>query len=103
MIIMSIDLGNARTGVAVSDKNEIFAFGKGIIKERNNDRLVEKLAEKATELCAEMLVIGLPKNMDGSLGFRAEECTATAEKIKENGLYLLGEIYYNNCNSIIQL
>ena len=83
MIIMSVDLGNARTGVAVSDKSETFAFEKGIIKERNNDRLVQKLTEKAAELGAEMLVIGLPKNMDGSLGFRAEECTATAEKIKE--------------------
>ena len=45
--------------------------------------MVQKLTEKAAELGAEMLVIGLPKNMDGSLGFRAEECTATAEKIKE--------------------
>ncbi len=83
MIIMSVDLGNARTGVAVSDKSETFAFEKGIIKERNNDRLVQKLTEKAAELGAEMLVIGLPKNMDGSLGFRAEECTATAKKIEE--------------------
>ncbi len=83
MIIMSVDLGNARTGVAVSDKSETFAFEKGVIKERNNYRLVQKLSEKAAELGAEMLVIGLPKNMDGSLGFRAEECTATAEKIKE--------------------
>ncbi len=83
MIIMSVDLGNARTGIAVSDKSEAFAFEKGVIKERNNDRLVQKITERAAELGAEMLVIGLPKNMDGSLGFRAEECTATAEKIKE--------------------
>lgn len=82
MIIMSIDLGDARTGVAVSDKGEGFAFPKTVIFERNKERLVEKIAALVTECGAEMLVVGLPKNMDGSLGWRAQECTETAEKIK---------------------
>ena len=81
MIIMSVDLGKARTGIAVSDKNESFAFPKQVITEYNEEKLVAKIAAAAKELGAELIVAGLPKNMDGSEGFRAEECRATAEKI----------------------
>lgn len=83
MIIMSVDLGKARTGVAVSDKNEGFAFPNTVITEYNEDRLIDKLWEKAKELKAELIVVGYPKNMDGSEGFRAKECAEVAEKLKE--------------------
>ena len=83
MIIMSVDLGKARTGVAVSDKNEGFAFPNTVITEYNEDRLIDKLWEKAQELKAELIVVGYPKNMDGSEGFRAKECAEVAEKLKE--------------------
>lgn len=90
MKIMAIDLGKARTGIAVSDANESFAFPHGVITEYNEERLVKKLAEKAKELSAELIVAGLPKNMDGSEGFRAEECRATAQKVaQETGLELI--------------
>ena len=82
MIIMSVDLGKARTGIAVSDKNEGFAFPKTVINEYNTEKLVKKIADWAKELEAEQIVVGLPKNMDGSLGWRAEECSDIAEKIK---------------------
>jgi putative Holliday junction resolvase len=80
---MSVDLGKARTGIAISDKNESFAFPKTVITEYNTARLVEKISLLSKEYEAEMIVVGLPKNMDGSLGFRAEECSIIAEKIKE--------------------
>ncbi len=83
MIIMSVDLGKARTGIAVSDKGEGFAFPKTVINEYNTEKLVTKITEWARELGAEEIVVGLPKNMDGTLGWRAEECTEIAEKIKE--------------------
>ena len=83
MIIMSVDLGNARTGIAVSDSGESFAFPKKVITEYNKEKLVEKICMAAEEYSAELIVVGLPKNMDGSLGWRAEECRDTAEKIKE--------------------
>ena len=73
MIIMSVDVGTARTGVALSDKDEGFAFPKGVITEYNRERLIERLAQKAKELGAEMIVVGLPRNMDGSEGVRAEK------------------------------
>ncbi len=82
MIIMSVDLGKARTGIAVSDKGEGFAFPKTVINEYNTEKLVQKIADWAKELSAEEIVVGLPKNMDGTLGWRAEECTEIAEKIK---------------------
>ena len=83
MIIMSVDFGKARTGVAVSDAGESFAFPKCVITEYNEEKLCTKICEKANELSAELIVVGLPKNMDGSLGFRAQECTAVAEKIEK--------------------
>ena len=83
MIIMSVDLGKARTGIAVSDNGESFAFPKTVITEYNNEKLIEKICNCANEYSAELIVVGLPKNMDGSLGWRAEECSETAKKIKE--------------------
>ncbi len=83
MIIMSVDLGKARTGIAVSDSGESFAFPKTVITEYNEEKLVNKICAAAKEYGAELIVAGLPKNMDGSEGFRAEECRATAGKIGE--------------------
>lgn len=82
MIIMSVDLGKARTGLAVSDPGGTFAFPKEVITEYNTDRLVEKVCAKAQEFSAERIVVGYPKNMDGTLGERAMECAAIAEQIK---------------------
>ena len=82
MIIMSVDLGKARTGIAVSDATNQFAFPKEVITEYNTERLVEKVCDKAKEFSAERIVVGYPKNMDGSLGERAQECAAIAEQIK---------------------
>lgn len=82
MIIMSVDLGKARTGIAVSDSGESFAFPKGVITEYNTERLVLRLCDKAKELGAGLIVAGLPKNMDGSSGERARECTEIAQMIE---------------------
>ncbi len=81
MIIMSVDLGKARTGIAISDSGESFAFPKTVITESNTERLVKKVAALAGEYGAELIVVGYPKNMNGSLGSRAEECKDIAEKI----------------------
>lgn len=83
MIIMSVDLGKARTGIAVSDPSGQFAFPKDVITEYNTDRLIEKICTKAQEYQAQRIVVGYPKNMDGTLGERAQECAAIAEQIKK--------------------
>lgn len=83
MIIMSVDLGTARTGIAVSDKSEGFAFPRCVIFEYNREKLIDKILNEAKGCQAEKIVVGLPKNMDGSLGFKAKECTEIADIIKE--------------------
>lgn len=83
MIIMSVDYGDVRTGIAVCDKNEILASPVTVITERDADVLIEKILPLAAERKAEAFVVGLPKNMDGSEGFRAQACKEFAEKLRE--------------------
>lgn len=83
MIILAVDLGKARTGIAVSDNGESFAFPKTVITEYNTQKLIEKIAAAVKEAGAELIVVGKPKNMDGSEGDRARECAEIAEKIQE--------------------
>ena len=74
MIIMSVDYGDVRSGVAVCDKNEILASPVTVITEKDADVLIEKIMYLANERNVQMFVVGLPKNMDGSEGFRAQAC-----------------------------
>ncbi len=83
MIIMAIDLGKARTGLAVCDKSEILASPIGTIQEKDDEKLILKIIENLTSYKAEMAVIGLPKNMDGSLGESAQRAQKFAEELKE--------------------
>lgn len=82
MIIMSVDRGKARTGIAYSDKNESFAFPHTVITEYNAEKLAEKVCEEAKKLSAELIVVGLPRRTDGALGDSAEECMALAKQIE---------------------
>ena len=83
MVILAVDYGDARTGVAVSDKLEMLASPVAVVHEKDAERLAEHIATIATEKRAEHLVVGLPKNMDGSEGFRAENCRNFAEILQE--------------------
>ena len=74
MIIMAVDYGDSRTGIAVSDPMQKMAFPKTVIKAYNINKVVDAVLEQAEVLKAEMIVIGNPKNMDGSEGFRSEKC-----------------------------
>ena len=66
MIVLGIDLGKARTGVAICDKGELLASPLTVVQEHNRERLVERLAALAREHGAQQLAVGLPRNMDGS-------------------------------------
>lgn len=83
MVILAVDYGDARTGVAVCDKFEMLASPVSVIHEKNAEKLAEQIAEIATQKHAEQIVLGLPKNMDGSEGFRAENCRAFATILSE--------------------
>ena len=76
MRILAIDLGVQRTGVAICDEQEVLASPIGTVSEHNRDRLLRKVAALAKEYGAAHVVVGHPRNMDGSCGesaHRAEE------------------------------
>ena len=83
MKIMAVDFGEARTGLAVCDRTEFLASPVGVIQERDFETCVNKVAYAAVkELDVGMVVVGLPKNMDGSLGPRAELCDKFARALR---------------------
>ena len=83
MIIMSVDLGKARTGIAVCDKTEFLASPYTVIFEKSPKALPTKVAQAAKDVKAELIVVGLPKNMDGSEGESAQSARAFAETLRE--------------------
>ena len=81
--LMGIDYGEARTGVAVSDALGFLASGLGNIEERDINRLINKIAEKAVELGVTKIILGNPVNMNGTLGPKAEKVAKLAERLRE--------------------
>ena len=82
MIILSVDYGDKRTGIAVCDKLQLLASPVCVLTEWNADVLAQKIVDIALEKKAEQIVVGLPKNMDGSKGFRADACEELGNIIK---------------------
>ncbi|HOO05077.1 MAG TPA: Holliday junction resolvase RuvX [Ruminococcus sp.] len=83
MIIMSVDFGDSRTGIAVCGKSEMIASPVTVINEKDFARCIEKTAEQAKELSAEEIVVGYPKNMNGTVGERAEKCQLFAQELEK--------------------
>ena len=82
MRIMSVDFGDARTGLAMCDKTEFLATPIGVVQEKRFEHAIEKVAAAAKENKAEAVIVGLPLNMNGSEGPRAELCREFAEKLR---------------------
>ncbi len=83
MVIMSVDYGDVRTGIAVCDKMQILASPVCVITEKDREKLADKIAELVIEKKAERICVGLPQNMDGSYGFRSDACRELGELLKE--------------------
>ena len=83
MKIMAVDYGDARTGVAFSDITEKLASPYTVISEKYQPKLINKLCEIIKKENAEKIVVGLPRNMDGSYGFRADACRKFAQSLGE--------------------
>lgn len=79
MRIMGIDYGDARTGLAVSDEMNILVGEAWTVNEWNPESVADVIAQEAQKRNVRRLVLGLPKNMDGSEGPRAEKCRSFAE------------------------
>ena len=83
MRIMAIDLGLARTGVAISDPLEQLASPVCTIEQYYQpERMAKRVAEEAGRAKAERIIVGHPRNMDGSEGFRALAVRAFADLLR---------------------
>lgn len=85
--VMGIDYGDARTGIAISDLLCSIVGSTTVIHSRNNDKTVDQIKALVAQHDVGELVMGLPKNMDGTEGPRAELCREFAARLQqETGL-----------------
>ena len=82
MKILAVDLGDARTGLAACDRTEFLASPIGVIQDRNFDSIVKKTAAAVEEYGIGQVVVGYPKNMNGTTGERAQKCEKFARALQ---------------------
>ena len=70
--VMGVDYGDVRTGIAVSDEGRFLASGLATLKENGMLKTADRVAAEAHARGVALIVVGLPRNMDGSYGPRAE-------------------------------
>lgn len=81
--IMGIDYGDARTGVAISDLLCSIVGATAVIPSRNQEKAIADIVRMAKEQEVGEIVVGLPRNMDGTEGERAQLCREFADKIAQ--------------------
>ncbi len=81
--IIGIDLGERRVGVAISDEMGLYAHPLKTLKYLDNERLAADLIELAARNEALSFVVGLPKNMDGSMGLGALKAMEFAQTLRK--------------------
>lgn len=81
--IMGIDYGDARTGIAISDLLCSIVGSATVIPSRNTDKAIADIQRLIQENQVGEIVVGLPKNMDGTEGPRAELCRGFAQRLRE--------------------
>lgn len=83
MVILSVDYGDARTGLAICDEHEILASPLCTVHESYEPKLMEAILNVVVEKKPELIVVGKPVNMDGSEGERAVKCMRFAERLEQ--------------------
>ncbi len=83
MVILSVDYGDVRTGIAVCDKMEMLASPVTVITQSYAPKLIAEIEKIISQYKPELIVVGLPKNMDGTSGERAEKCKSFADALTE--------------------
>ena len=81
--VMGVDYGDARTGVAISDLLCSIVGSATVIHSRNTEKTVSQLKELVAKHDVGEIVVGLPKNMNGTEGPRAELCRVFAARLEE--------------------
>lgn len=82
MIIMSVDYGDVRTGIAVSDRLETYAFPVEVINETYQPKVISKIQNIISQKSPDLIVVGYPKNMDSSEGSRAQKCKEFSQELE---------------------
>ena len=83
MRIMGVDYGDARTGIAVSDLLCSIVGSTKVIHSRNQEKTLDEIVNLIREQGVDEIVVGLPRNMDGTEGARAELCRDFAKALEE--------------------
>ena len=81
--ILGVDYGDARTGIAISDLLCSIVGSTTVIHSRRDDKTIAEIQRLIAENQVGELVVGLPKNMDGTEGPRAEVCREFARQLQE--------------------
>ena len=81
--IMGVDYGDARTGIAVSDLLCSLVGTTSVIHSRNTEKTIAQICTMVSQSDVGEIVVGLPENMDGSEGTRAELCRSFAARLEE--------------------
>lgn len=79
--LIAVDFGEVRTGLAVTDASRFLASGIGNVRVGGIDKTAAEVARIATERGCVAAVVGLPRNMDGSEGARADRCRDFARRL----------------------
>lgn len=83
MVILSVDYGDMRTGIAICDKLEMLASPVTVITQSYAPKVIAEIEKIISQYKPELIVVGLPKNMDGTSGERAEKCKDFADAISQ--------------------
>lgn len=81
--VLGVDYGDVRTGIAVSDESRFLATGIATLRENGMLKTADRVAAEAAERGVSLIVVGLPRNMDGSEGGRAEVIRAFVVHLSE--------------------
>ncbi len=82
MILFGIDHGTKRIGIAKSDELGMFAHGIGFIENKGDEAVLAAIRQYCDDLQVTKIVVGLPKQLDGTVGLAAEKVLAFVEKLK---------------------
>ena len=82
--LLGVDFGDVRTGIAICDASRFLASGMNVISPGGIEKTAQAIAQIAAEQKVCAIVIGLPVNMDGSEGSRAQRCRKLASLIGES-------------------
>lgn len=82
--VLALDVGDKRIGVAVSDPFFLFATGLKVIIRENDNKALEEIKEICQTYKIKKIIVGLPYNMDGSIGAQAKKTVKFTEKLESD-------------------